>query len=95
MSPKGRVPPPDTGPLRSAVAEAYQHAAGLTDYFGRLTQDLHHGTDAVPDARSLAEAEVMIAALTALVQKLPRLVPGFAERLDAAKADRSDEAAEG
>ena len=95
MAPKGGVQPPDTGPLRSAVAEAYQHAAGLTDYFGRLTQDLHEGTDPVPDARALAEAEAMIAALAALVQKLPRLVPGFAERLEAVKADRSDEAAEG
>jgi hypothetical protein len=95
MAPKGRVPSPDRGPLRSAVAEAYQHAAGLSDYFGRLTQDLHDGTEAVPDARALAEAEAMIAALAALVQKLPRLVPGFAERLDAAKRDRSDEAAEG
>lgn len=94
MAPRVGASPPDTGPLRIAVAQAYQHAAGLTDYFGRLTRELSRDRDAVPDARSLAEVEAMIAALDAIVRELPRLVPGFAERLKAAE-ERSDEAARG
>lgn len=94
MAPNDRASPPDSGPLRIAIAEAYQHAAGLSDYFGRLTDELARGGDAVPDARSLAEAEAMIAALAVIVRELPRLVPGFAERLKAAEKG-SDEAARG
>jgi len=82
------------GPLRIAVAQAYQYAAGLTDYFGRLTEELRREGDAAPDARSLAEVEAMIAALETIVRELPRLVPGFAERLKAGER-RSDEAARG
>jgi len=94
MAPKGGASPPDTGPLRIAVAQAYQHSAGLTDYFGRLTEELRRDGDAAPDARSLAEVEAMISALEAIVRELPRLVPGFAERL-AGGQPRSDEAARG
>jgi hypothetical protein len=94
MAPRVGASPPDTGPLRIAVAQAYQHAAGLTDYFGRLTEEMRGDADAVPDARSLAEAEAMIAALEAIVRELPRLVPGFAERLKAGE-ERSDEAVRG
>ena len=85
---------PDADPLRIAVAEAYQHAAGLTDYFGRLTEELREDGDAVPDARALAEVEAMIASLARIVRELPRLVPGFAERLKEAEK-RADEAARG
>ena len=94
MAPRVGASPPDTGPLRNAVAQAYQYAAGLTDYFGRLTEELREDGDAVPDARSLAEAEAMIAALEAIVRELPRLVPGFADRLKAGQ-ERADEAARG
>ena len=94
MAPRVGASPPENGPLRNAVAQAYQHAAGLTDYFGRLTEELRGDADAFPDARSLAEVEAMIAALEAIVRELRRLVPGFAERLKAAE-ERPDEAARG
>jgi hypothetical protein len=94
MAPRVGASPPDNGALRNAVAQAYQHAAGLTDYFGRLTEELRGDGDAAPDARSLAEVEAMIAALEAIVRELPRLVPGFAERLKA-REERPDEAARG
>jgi hypothetical protein len=94
MAPKVGASSPDAGPLRIAVAEAYQHAAGLSDYFGRLTEELHRNVDAFPDARALAQVEAMIAALAAVVRELPRLVPGFAESLKATE-ERSDHAARG
>ena len=94
MAPNDRASLPDSGPLRIAIAEAYQHAAGLSDYFGRLTEELRRGGDAVPDAGALAEAEAMIAALAAIVRDLPRLVPGFEERIKAAE-HRANEVARG
>lgn len=94
MAPKGGASSRDADPLRIAVAEAYQHAAGLSDYFGRLTEELRRDGDAFPDSRALAEVEAMIAALAAVVRELPRLVPGFAERLKAAE-ERSGHAARG
>jgi hypothetical protein len=94
MASNDRASPPDSGPLRIAIAEAYQHAAGLSDYFGRLTDELRRGGDVIPDPGALAEAEAMIAALALIVRELPRLVPGFAERLKAAE-ERPDEAARG
>lgn len=88
----GRTPP-DAQALTRAVAEAYQNAAGLSDYFGRVLEDVRAGA-AVPNANELIEAEAMIAALDAIVRELPRLVPGWNERTKKTEAGR-DEAAGG
>lgn len=88
----GRTPL-DAHTLTRAVAEAYQNAAGLSDYFGRVLEEIRAGS-AVPNANDLLEAEAMIAALEAIVRELPRLVPGWADRVKKSESDR-DEAAEG
>lgn len=85
--------PLDREALRRAVAEAYQNAAGLSDYFARVLEEIRTGAPA-PNASDLLEAEAMIAALAAIVRDLPQLVPGWAERVRKAEEAR-DEAAGG
>jgi hypothetical protein len=92
MALKDPASPGGVAPLRLAVADAYERASGLAAYFGQLTRDLASESQRLPDAPSLAEAEAMILALEAIVRELPRLVPGFAERIKAA-ADEDSQAA--
>jgi len=88
----GRAPS-EAPALTRAVAEAYQNAAGLSDYFGRILEEVRTGAS-VPNANDLLEAEAMVAALEAIVRELPRLVPGWAERMKQRETER-DEAAGG
>ncbi len=78
-------------PLRSAIAEAYERAAALADYFGKLTADALRQDDVLPTASALAEVEAMITALGAIVRELPRLAMSAAER----PTEKIDEAARG
>lgn len=72
MTPKD--PPPAGGaPLRAAIAEAYEHASALSDYFSRLMADALAGGDGIPAAPALAEAEALTVALSAIIRDLPRL----------------------
>ncbi len=90
MTPKD--PPPAGGvPLRAAIAEAYEHASALSDYFGRLMADALAGRDGIPAAPELAEAEALAAALAAIVRDLPRLAMQSGER----PRDEAGEAAQG
>jgi len=90
MTPKD--PSPAGGaPLRAAIAEAYEHAAALSDYFGRLTADVLAGRDGIPAAPALAEVEALTEALAAIVRDLPRLAMQSGER----RPEEVDEAAQG
>jgi hypothetical protein len=90
MTPKD--PSPAGGaPLRAAIAEAYEHASALSDYFGRLMADALAGRDAVPSAPALAEVEGLVDALAAIVRDLPRLAMQPGKRLP----EDIDEAAQG
>jgi ribosomal protein L16 Arg81 hydroxylase len=79
MSPKDPAPA-GAAPLRSAIAEAYEHASALSDYFGRLMADSRSRTETVPEAAALAEAEALTAALAAIIRDLPRLAMRPGER---------------
>ena len=78
-------------PLRRAIAEAYEHASALSDYFGPLTADARRGQEPVPAAPDLAQVEAMIDALAAIVRELPRLAMQSGER----SPQEIDEAAQG
>ncbi|HET7453172.1 MAG TPA: hypothetical protein VFL12_10550 [Thermoanaerobaculia bacterium] len=82
---------PGGAPLRSAIAEAYERAAALADYFGKLTADALRQDDVIPTADALAEVEAMIAALGAIVRELPRLAMSGREP----SSEKTDEAAQG
>ena len=82
---------PGGAPLRSAIAEAYERAAALADYFGKLTADALRQDDVLPTADALAEVEAMIAALGSIVRELPRLAMSGRAR----SSEKTDEAAEG
>ncbi|HET9614780.1 MAG TPA: hypothetical protein VFP22_08205 [Candidatus Limnocylindrales bacterium] len=90
MNPKDPVNP-GGAPLRSAIAEAYERASALADYFGKLTADALRRNDVLPAAPALAEVEAMIDALGAIVRELPRLA--MAGR--APSSEKIDEAAQG
>lgn len=88
MNPKDPARAGGASPLRGALAEAYQHASALSDYFGGLTNDAHRGGDPIPTAPALAQMEAMIDALAAIVRELPRLAmqsrPRSPEEIDKA-----------
>jgi hypothetical protein len=85
-------PPPAGGaPLRAAIAEAYEHASALSDYFGRLMADALAGGDAIPSAPALAEVEALTGALAEIVRELPRLAMKSGSRAP----EKIDEAAQG
>jgi hypothetical protein len=90
MTPKD-LPPAGGAPLRAAIAEAYQHASALSDYFGRLMADALAGGDAIPRAPALAEVEALTAALAEIVRDLPRLAMESGRRA----TEKIDEAAQG